>query len=75
MRAGSVSRSGEDNDGEYILLRHRQIPGINKLEVYRKNRGFEALKKVVTTMQPDEVTNVVKASGLRGRGGAGFPPA
>jgi NADH-quinone oxidoreductase subunit F len=59
--------------GEYILLRHRQIPGINKLEVYRQNRGLEAFKKVVTTMQPDEVTEVVKASGLRGRGGAGFP--
>jgi len=59
--------------GEYILLRHRQIPGINKLEVYRQNRGFEAFKKVITTMQPDEVTEVVKASGLRGRGGAGFP--
>ena len=59
--------------GEYTLLRHRQIPGINKLDVYRQNRGFEAFKKVVTTMQPDEVTEVVKASGLRGRGGAGFP--
>ena len=59
--------------GEYILLRHRQIPGINKLEVYRQTRGFEAFKKVITTMQPDEVTEVVKASGLRGRGGAGFP--
>src|SRR5512141_1324413 len=58
---------------ERILLRHRDIPGLDQLDVYRNNEGFEALKKVVTSMQPDEVTDVVKASGLRGRGGAGFP--
>jgi NADH-quinone oxidoreductase subunit F len=58
---------------EYILLRHRDIPEIKELKVYQKNDGFEAFKKVVTKMQPTEVTDVVKASGLRGRGGAGFP--
>ncbi len=56
-----------------ILLRHRDIAGLDKLDVYRKNGGFEAFKKVVTQMQPGQVTDVVKASGLRGRGGAGFP--
>ena len=58
---------------QYILLRHREIPDLNQLEVYRKHGGFEAFQKVVTAMQPEEVTEVVKASGLRGRGGAGFP--
>jgi NADH-quinone oxidoreductase subunit F len=57
----------------YILLRHRDIPNINELQTYRENGGFEAFKKVVTSMKPEEVTEVVKASGLRGRGGAGFP--
>jgi NADH-quinone oxidoreductase subunit F len=56
-----------------ILLRHRDLPDIDNLQVYRQNGGFEAFRKVVTSMKPEEVTNVVKASGLRGRGGAGFP--
>ena len=56
-----------------LLLRHRDIPDIDQLDVYQKNRGFEAFKKAVTGMKPQEVTDVVKASGLRGRGGAGFP--
>ena len=58
---------------EYILLRHREIPGLDKIETYRQSGGFEAWRKVVTSMDPDDVTNEVKASGLRGRGGAGFP--
>jgi NADH-quinone oxidoreductase subunit F len=58
---------------EYILLRHRDIPGLDQLETYRKNGGFAALQKAITTMDPDDVTNEVKEAGLRGRGGAGFP--
>jgi NADH-quinone oxidoreductase subunit F len=58
---------------EHILLRHLDIPDIDHLDVYLKNGGFEAFKKVVTSMQPVEVVNEVKNSGLRGRGGAGFP--
>ncbi len=58
---------------QYILLRHREIPNLNQLDVYLKHGGFEAFKKVVTQMQPADVVNEVKASGLRGRGGAGFP--
>jgi len=56
-----------------VILRHREIPDLNKLNVYKKNGGFDAFKKAVTKMQPSEVTDVVKNSGLRGRGGAGFP--
>jgi NADH-quinone oxidoreductase subunit F len=58
---------------EHILLRHRDIPEIHRLDVYRQHGGFEAWQKAVTSMTPDGVTDVVKASGLRGRGGAGFP--
>ena len=56
-----------------VILRHHDIPDIHKMDVYNQNGGFAAFKKVVTTMQPNEVTDLVKASGLRGRGGAGFP--
>ncbi|HNB36847.1 MAG TPA: NADH-quinone oxidoreductase subunit NuoF, partial [Anaerolineales bacterium] len=58
---------------EHILLRHRDISDLNKLNVYKKNGGFAALKNAITKMKPTEVTEVVKNSGLRGRGGAGFP--
>ena len=59
--------------GKLIVLRHRAIPDLHKLEVYRRHGGYEAFKKVVTSMTPQAVIDVVKASGLRGRGGAGFP--
>src|SRR5512135_3581304 len=55
---------------KFVLLRHRDTPDIHKLPVYGE---YTALKKAVTTMTPDQVINEVKASGLRGRGGAGFP--
>ena len=58
---------------EHILLRHRDIPDIDQLNVYEKNGGFDAFENAVTKMEPAKVTDVVKNSGLRGRGGAGFP--
>lgn len=57
----------------HILLRHRDIPDLHKFNVYKKNGGFSAFKKAVTKMQASEVIDTVKNSGLRGRGGAGFP--
>jgi NADH-quinone oxidoreductase subunit F len=55
----------------HILLRGREIPDIWKFDTYVKNGGYDGLKKAVS-MKPSEVIEVVKASGLRGRGGAGF---
>ena len=57
----------------HILLRHRDIPDINKIDVYKNNGGFKVFEDSVKKMKPEEVTAVVKDSGLRGRGGAGFP--
>ncbi len=57
----------------HILLRHRDIPNLRSFQVYRKNGGFEAFEKAVRRMKPADVLGEVKNSGLRGRGGAGFP--
>ena len=55
-----------------LLLRGRDIPDLHQLSVYEANGGYKGLKKALT-MKPVEVIDEVKASGLRGRGGAGFP--
>src|SRR3990170_2957843 len=56
-----------------ILLEHINIPGIETFEVYRRQGGYASVEKALKTMTPDQVTEEVKKSGLRGRGGAGFP--
>jgi NADH-quinone oxidoreductase subunit F len=57
----------------HVILRHRDIPDINKIDVYKKNGGFAAFKNAVTKMKSAQIIDVAKNSGLRGRGGAGFP--
>jgi len=56
-----------------VLFKHIDIPDIDRLEVYRREGGYKALEKVVREMTPEQVIETVTASGLRGRGGAGFP--
>jgi len=43
------------------------------LDAYRADGGYRALQKALNEMTSAQVVDVVKASGLRGRGGAGFP--
>ncbi len=56
-----------------LLLEHINVPGINTFDVYRSKGGYAAVEKALKTMSPDAVVEEVKKSGLRGRGGAGFP--
>jgi NADH-quinone oxidoreductase subunit F len=56
-----------------ILLEHDDVPGIETYEVYRKTGGYRSVEKALKTMSPEQIVEEVQKSGLRGRGGAGFP--
>ena len=56
-----------------LLLKDDHIPGIQSYKVYRENGGYASVEKALKSMSPETVLEEVKKSGLRGRGGAGFP--
>ena len=56
-----------------LLFRDIDTPNLAALETYRRAGGYETLRAVLGKKAPDECIEIVKASGLRGRGGAGFP--
>lgn len=58
---------------EPVLLRNRGVKDARTIGVYRERGGYAAAEKVLREMTPDAVIELVKESGLRGRGGAGFP--
>ena len=57
---------------EPVLLKNINTPDSFKIDSYLKNGGYRSLKKALE-MSPDSIIQMVKDSGLRGRGGAGFP--
>ncbi|MEP7170980.1 MAG: NADH-quinone oxidoreductase subunit NuoF, partial [Bacteroidota bacterium] len=59
--------------GRQLLLQNINVPGIQSYSVYHEKGGYTSVEKALKTMTPDAVTEEVKKSGLRGRGGAGFP--
>ncbi|GGE92016.1 NADH-quinone oxidoreductase subunit F [Chishuiella changwenlii] len=58
--------------GQKLLLKNIDVPGIRHYQAYRENGGYASAEKAFK-MTTDEILEEVKTSGLRGRGGAGFP--
>jgi NADH-quinone oxidoreductase subunit F len=56
-----------------ILTKNMHIENLQRIEVYESLGGYGALAKALREYKPEEITEIVKKSGLRGRGGAGFP--
>ena len=59
--------------GRKLLLDKAHVENIRLYDVYRREGGYRSVEKALKSMAPDQVTEEVKKSGLRGRGGAGFP--
>jgi NADH-quinone oxidoreductase subunit F len=55
-----------------ILMAYIDQPGQTGIETYERNGGYQAIRKAIPNIAPEALTSMVKDSGLRGRGGAGF---
>jgi NADH-quinone oxidoreductase F subunit len=66
-------RSYKPGPSEPVLMDNVGLVDPMEIQPYLDRGGYAALKKAVTTMTPEEVVEEVKTSGIRGRGGAGFP--
>jgi len=66
--------AGPQHPAEVLVLSRRfRIPDARRISVYQKHDGYKAMEKALTAMTPENILDEVKKSGLRGRGGAGFP--
>jgi len=68
-----VTTVGRNIPSPAILFAGIDEPGLHLIEVYRQRGGYEMARKALTQMSPEDVLDELLASGLRGRGGAGFP--
>lgn len=55
-----------------VLMAHVDDPKQLEIDTYERNGGYQAIRKAISKIKPDELIEMVKESGLRGRGGAGF---
>ncbi len=58
---------------EHVVMRNRDVEHFDDLEVYLKHGGYEPLRVALKEKTPADIVQMVKDSGLRGRGGAFFP--
>lgn len=58
---------------ELIVTKDIDTPGLDTLQVYRQHDGYQGLEKALREYEPEDIVEFIKKSGLRGRGGAGFP--
>ncbi len=56
-----------------VLTQNMHIPNLHQLDVYESVGGYQSLRKALRELKPSDVIEIIKKSGLRGRGGAGFP--
>ncbi len=68
-----MSDIGFFREQRLIALRNRGLIDPEKIEEYIARNGYRALAKALTSMSPEQIIKEIKDSGLRGRGGAGFP--
>ncbi len=61
------------NKQQLVVLRNRGLIDAEKIDEYIARDGYKALAKVLSSMTSEEVIEEIKSSGIRGRGGAGFP--
>ncbi len=64
---------GGDEMPEKALLRNAGVPHVERIDVYLARGGYQAVRKALLEYKPQEIIEMIKRSGLRGRGGAGFP--
>ena len=55
-----------------VLMAHMDSPDQWEITIYERNGGYQAIRKAISHIKPQDLTEMVKQSGLRGRGGAGF---
>ena len=58
---------------ERVVLENGGVIDPDRIESYVAHHGYQALEHAITHMEPEEVVGAIRASGLRGRGGAGYP--
>lgn len=56
-----------------VLFKHLDVPDIDQIDVYLREGGYKAFERCLKEITPEDVIDIVTKSGLRGRGGAGFP--